>query len=631
VTALPVAGNFFFRVSGGATDAVQAYQLAITLGDVVRTISIGDVTLSEGNAGGTTFTFNVTLSGPATAITTVNWATAPNTATTPSDFATNSGTVMFLVGESSKPVNVTVNGDTAYENNEGFFVNLSGAVNATIADSQGLGTITNDDAMPTLAIGDVTMLEGNAGSQVYAFTVSLSPASGLDVTVDWATFSVTATAGSDFVGTGGSLLFTPGQTAKVVNVTVNGDTLYEATEIFSVNLSNAVGATYADFQGVGTLTNDDTQPSLSINDVTLAEGGTGSTTNFSFTVTLSPASGLPTTVNYATASVTATAGSDYLFASGMLTFAPGETTKPIVVTVNGDGMLEPNETFNVGLSGATNATISDATGVGTINNDDVAPARVFVSVAGADTNDCSNIATPCRTLNAAILQVAVDGEVIVIDSGSYAGATITKGVKIDAASGVVAFSAQTVTVNAPGGKVVVRGLTLKAGTPGTGTGLMIQAADAVFVENTVIDGWATGIQQGAPEAFIKDSIVRNNNTGFYSIAGKTTIDGSRFTNNNTGFFNDIGTVAVRGSTISGNLTGILNDNPSVMTVEKCQIANNTTTGVLSSGDFRLSRSVVSGNGTGLQHTGGTLSVYGNNVVRGNTTNTSGTITPVPLQ
>jgi hypothetical protein len=621
------------RDSGtGILDALNAVSQSLP----PVTIAINDVTQAEGNAGGTTFTFNVALSGPAPTTVTVNWATAANSATTPSDFATASGMVTFNMGESSKPVNITVNGDTAYETNETFFVNLSAPSGATISDSQGVGTITNDDAMPTIAIGDVSMLEGNAGSQVYAFTVSLSPASGIDVTVDWATFTVTATAGSDFAGTGGSLLFTPGQTAKLVNVTVNGDTLYETTEIFSVNLSNLVGATYADFQGIGTITNDDTMPSLSINDVTLAEGGTGSTTNFPFTVTLSAASGVQTTVNFATANVTAISGSDYVAQSGMLTFAPGETTKPIDVTVNGDGMLEANEVFNVGLSGAMNATIADATGVGTITNDDVAPSRVFVATTGLDTNDCSNIATPCRTLNAAIAQVATDGEAIVIGSGSYAGATVDKGVKIDVAAGVVAFSGQPVTVNAPGGNVVIRGLTLKAVTPGTGTGLSIVSAAAVFLENSVIDGWQIGVENAAPELFITDSTIRNNSTGLHVSSGMGSIDNSRFTNS-TGSAIDIdaGSLSVRNSTLSGNLIGIQADGGSFVAVEKAQLSNNGTGISLpgpSTSTVRLSRSVVSGNGIGLVKAGsGTLFVAGNNVLAGNTVDSTGTLTFGPLQ
>jgi hypothetical protein len=101
-----------------------------------------------------------------------------------------------------------------------------------------------------------------------------------------------------------------------------------------------------------------------------------------FTVTLSPASTQTVTVNYATANGTASAGSDYLAASGTLTFAPGVTARPISVTVNGDTTVEPNETFAVTLSGSANAVIGAATSTGTITNDDtVAVPTVAVSAA----------------------------------------------------------------------------------------------------------------------------------------------------------------------------------------------------------------------------------------------------------
>jgi uncharacterized repeat protein (TIGR01451 family) len=379
-------------------------------------------------------------------------------------------------------------------------------------------------------------------------------------------------------------------------------------------------------------------PSLAVNDVAVAEGNAG-TSIAGFTVTLSPAPFIPVTVNYTTQDVTAEAGSDYVYASGMLTFGIGETSKPIPVTVNGDTQYEPSETLEVILTSPSSATIGDGTGILTIANDDTpaGPSRVFASVLGLDTNDCSNIATPCRTLNAAIAQVAVDGEVIVVKSGSYAGATITKGVKIDAASGVVAFSGLPITVNSgPGTTVVIRGLTLKAVTPGTGSGLLVQSAGALFVENTVIDGWDVGIrQQGAAEAFVKDSVVRNNNTGLQATLGKTTLDNARLTNNGIGIDVDGAEASVRGSTVSGNGTaGIYADGGSLVTVEKSQIGNNGT-GVsvapASGATVLLSRSVVTGNNIGLENAGGTLLVYGNNAVRGNATNTSGTITTVGLQ
>lgn len=93
-------------------------------------------------------------------------------------------------------------------------------------------------------------------------------------------------------------------------------------------------------------------------------------------------------------------------------------------------------------------------------------ARVFVSVNGNDGNACASLATRCRTLNGAIAQVYAEGEVIVVDSGSYAGAAITKSVRVNVAPGVVAFSGLPITVN-PGnaGSVVLRGLTMKAVIP----------------------------------------------------------------------------------------------------------------------------------------------------------------------
>jgi hypothetical protein len=122
---------------------------------------------------------------------------------------------------------------------------------------------------------------------------------------------------------------------------------------------------------MGTILNDDGATSgLSINNMSKAEGSRGTSLPFIFTVTLSPARSSPVTVNYATANGTATAPSDYTAKNGTLTFAPGETSKPVSVSVNGDRVVEPNETFTVNLSSPSGATLSDGQGVGTILNDD---------------------------------------------------------------------------------------------------------------------------------------------------------------------------------------------------------------------------------------------------------------------
>ncbi len=226
-----------------------------------------------------------------------------------------------------------------------------------------------DNTPRFLSISDTSVTEGDSGTTTAVFTVTLSAASGRVITVTYATADGTATAGTDYVAASGTLTFAPGETTRTLTVTVNGDTLDEPDETFTVNLSNAVNATIADGQGVGTILDDDPEPTLSISDTSVTEGDGGTTTAV-FTVTLSAASGRVVSVTYATADGTATAGADYVAASGTLTFAPGETTRTLTVTVIGDTLDEPDETFTVNLSNAVNATIARGQGVGMILDDD---------------------------------------------------------------------------------------------------------------------------------------------------------------------------------------------------------------------------------------------------------------------
>ncbi|KAG1274324.1 hypothetical protein G6F65_010534 [Rhizopus arrhizus] len=161
-------------------------------------------------------------------------------------------------------------------------------------------------------------------------------------------------------------------------VQVNGDTLHELNEDFFVNVTNVSGATLTDGQGRGTIINDDAAPSLSIADINVTEGNSG-TTPAVLTVTLSAASALPVQVQYATANVTAVAPTDYTAASGTLSFPPGTTTQTITVLVNGDTTVEPDETFQVNLSNPVNASVADGSAVVTIVSDD-APVVVGPTV-----------------------------------------------------------------------------------------------------------------------------------------------------------------------------------------------------------------------------------------------------------
>ncbi|HUQ32737.1 MAG TPA: Calx-beta domain-containing protein [Pyrinomonadaceae bacterium] len=349
------------------------------------TLSISDATVTEGNTGTTNATFTVTLSAASASAVTVKYDTANGTATAGSDYQSAGGTLTFAPGETSKTITVAVNGDTTAESDETFAVNLSNPTNATVADGQGIGTIKNDDqpaTPPGISINDAAVTEGNDETADAVFTVTLSSVSSSAVTVNFATADGTAAAGSDYEARTGTLSFAPGETSKTITVAVNGDTSFESNETFFVNLSGATNASITDNQGVGTINNDDSLPTLSINDVTVTEGNSG-TINATFTATLSAPSSLAATVKYDTANGTATSGSDYQSSSGTLTFAPGETSKTISVTVNGDTSIEPDETFFVNLSNPTNATIADVQGIGTIKNDDVPPPPPAVQLSAA--------------------------------------------------------------------------------------------------------------------------------------------------------------------------------------------------------------------------------------------------------
>ena len=162
-----------------------------------------------------------------------------------------------------------------------------------------------------------------------------------------------------------------------MSVTTRADAIDEPDETFNLGArpaTNPDATTFGDeVTAKGTIKDGTSAPQLSVGDLAKAEGDTGPTP-FGFTVTLTPASAQTVKVTYTVGadagSNAATAGTDFVTATGQLTFAPGDTTKTIPASVVGDFVPEPDETFKVSLSGAQNATVADAIAIGTIKNDD---------------------------------------------------------------------------------------------------------------------------------------------------------------------------------------------------------------------------------------------------------------------
>jgi hypothetical protein len=235
-------------------------------GATPRSISVTDVSILEGNSGTKIATFNVTLSTrPTSGTVTVKYATADGTATAGSDYTARPLTALTWTTNSSdpltKPVTVTLTGDTLKEGNETFKLNLSAPTNATLADASGTATIIDEEGTFYASVGNAAVNEGTNGSNPMPVTVTLSAAPAVGQTV---TLHIDSTDGSatvtdeDYIQVSQTLTFTAGQTTKIVNVPIANDSTPEPNETFTLNLSTpSNNLVIADPSGLATIINDD--------------------------------------------------------------------------------------------------------------------------------------------------------------------------------------------------------------------------------------------------------------------------------------------------------------------------------------------------------------------------------------
>jgi hypothetical protein len=219
--------------------------------DVPLTVSINDTTVVEPDTGSVSANLTIALSGPATQVITVNYATQDNTATAGVDYEAKLETVTFQIGETEKQVSFNVLGDLDSEPEEEFNVLLSNVTGATVGDGSGRVTIEDNDSTLTLSISDAAVIEGTSGTVNAVFVVRLSAASSQAVSVMAATADDTATADLDYTARSQLIEFAPGVTSGQFTVTVNGETIPEGLEKFFVNLSSPSGATIDDTRGIG--------------------------------------------------------------------------------------------------------------------------------------------------------------------------------------------------------------------------------------------------------------------------------------------------------------------------------------------------------------------------------------------
>jgi uncharacterized repeat protein (TIGR01451 family) len=349
--------------------------------DNTLNLSVNSVAVAEGNAGTTNLDFTVSLSANATYPVSFQYATADGTAVAGVDYTATSGFGSITVGNDSTTVTVPLTGDVTTEPDETFTLTIYAASNAVITTAAGTGTITNDDTEPTVTINDPSVTEGDSGTKSMKFTVTIDHPSSQTISVPFSLADDTANVGVDYNTNGGSFTIVAGATSADVTVGIKGDTTVEPDETFFCNITKPSNASLGDAQGVGTILNDDAEPtpSITVSDVSAAENAGPLT----FTLELSPAPTQAGTVTISTAPNTAT-GVDYdAIALTAVPFAIGQTTIEVDVTLTNDDILEPDETFYLNLHSATNAVVGDSQAIGTITNDDIGPDLAVTKTAPA--------------------------------------------------------------------------------------------------------------------------------------------------------------------------------------------------------------------------------------------------------
>jgi Calx-beta domain/Right handed beta helix region len=449
------------------------------------------VPVVEGDSGTIAAEFTVTLTPAFTDKVTVRYATVAGTAAAGADYIAKSGTLTFPPGATTQAVNVPVRGDRLHEDDESFTLFLSSPVNASVAASTATATILDDDAPPALSIADAAGVEGDAGATNRLFAVTLSGRSGAPVTVDYAASDGSATAGTDYAATAGTLTFAAGVVKQTIAVPILGDLADEPDESFLVTLTSAAGASLARDVATGTITNDDSLPALSMGDATVTEG-TGGTTTATVAVTLSAASSSPVTVRYVAAAGTASPRSDYQPRSGVLTFAPGVTAQTVEVSVVTDDRLEKNEAFLLKLSAPRGARIARGAGQVAILDDDggadpCAPILAIPFSIQAPGIYCLARNATTRMRSGTAVLVAADG--VTVDLGGFKLAG-TAGLKAQAV-GIASEGRKNVTVRNGTVRGFLAGVVLRQAPPFlVSQGLLVQNVKAL--SNTYSGIWVEG-------------------------------------------------------------------------------------------------------------------------------------------
>ncbi|HEX5702970.1 MAG TPA: Calx-beta domain-containing protein [Pyrinomonadaceae bacterium] len=372
--------------SGYNVGSPSAAEGTISNDDTNVSVAVSPTPVTENGAPNLVYTF--TRTGVTTGALTVNFSVSGTAdaadygQTGATTFAPPTGTVIFAAGSPTATVTVDPTADSTVEPDETLTLTLAAGANYNVGSpNSATGTITNDDADVSVTVSPSSVAESGSDSLFYTFTRAGVMTDALTVNFSVAGTAIfntdyTQSGAATFSSSAGTVTLPAGSGSATVTLVPTPDFIDEGDETVILTVTTGTGYNVGSpGSQQGTITDDDPTPTIQITDVTAPEPS--SPTSFVFTVSLTNPSASQIDLNYTTATTGATTpatggagctpGIDYGDAAATLSFAPGETSKQINVTVCSDSTLEPDETFFVNLSGNTNSTLPPGTrGIGTI-------------------------------------------------------------------------------------------------------------------------------------------------------------------------------------------------------------------------------------------------------------------------
>ncbi|HEU5179236.1 MAG TPA: Calx-beta domain-containing protein [Candidatus Polarisedimenticolia bacterium] len=410
----------------------SAAVLTITDNDVGGALkfSVAAYTVSEATA---TATVTVTRSGGTASGVTVDYATSNGTGTVGSDYTAAAGTLSFGSGVTSKTFTVPILPDTLDEANETILLTLSnptGGATLTTPNPATL-TITDNDVGGALKFSAATYNVGEAGGSA-TITVTRSGGTASGVTVEYGTSDGTATAGSDYSHTEGTLAFGAGELSKTFTVPVLNDGLGEGNETVNLALSDPTGGATLATPNAAALTIADDEVVLQFSAATYSV--TEGAVNATITVVRSGPTAAAIGVNYSVSDGSATAGADYKTVSGTVSLGAGISSKTFVVPILSDTLDEANETVNLALSGPTGGALLGprSAAVLTITDNDVGGALKFSAATYSVGEGSASVTITVSRTGGTASGVTVDY--------TTGGGTATAGVDYTGSSGTLIFA-----------------------------------------------------------------------------------------------------------------------------------------------------------------------------------------------